>query len=69
MDRIEAQPNKQVTIDLIQKEITVNAESYALTIAESSQQALVSGQWDSTEVLLQNLDKIHACAGRLPYIN
>ena len=69
MDRIEAQPDTQVALDLVQKQITVGTETYALTIVESSRQALVSGQWDSTEVLLQNQDKIHACARRLAYIS
>lgn len=69
MDRIEAEPDTQVTIDLSQKQITVDADSYALEIVESSRQALTTGQWDSTEVLLQNQDKIHACAGRLPYLS
>lgn len=68
MARIEAEPDTQVTIDLSQKQIMLGTEPYALEIAESSRQALTTGQWDSTEVLLQNQDKIHACAGRLPYI-
>ncbi len=69
MDRIEQQPTTQVTVDLVEQQIRIGDASYPLTINESSRYALIKGQWDSTEVLLSNKDKIDATAHRLPYIN
>jgi len=69
MDQIEEQPEVQVGIDLLKQEVTINGESYALTIVESSRNALIKGLWDSTEVLLSKQDEIAACARSLPYID
>jgi len=69
MEQIEAAPDTQVSIDLVKCEISIGNESYALTIAESSRNALIKGLWDSTDVLLSQQDKIAACARSLPYID
>jgi 3-isopropylmalate/(R)-2-methylmalate dehydratase small subunit len=69
MEQIEVQPALELSIDLLKCEIRVSSESYALTIAESSRNALIKGLWDSTEVLLSNRDKIAACASSLPYVD
>lgn len=69
MDRVEADPTTRLEIDLDEQVVRCGESSYPLEFAESYRQSLMSGQWDSTAVLLSNRDQIQATADRLPYLN
>jgi aconitase B len=69
MQRVQQQPQTQITIDLDTKTVTYDNESVALDIPESSRQALIKGSWDTTAQLLANVDAIQDAAAKIPYLN
>jgi 3-isopropylmalate/(R)-2-methylmalate dehydratase small subunit len=66
---VEADPAVTVTIDLPASTITAGTARFSFTMPESDKRALVTGEWDTTLVLLANASAIRATAGRLPYVN
>ena len=57
-----------MTIDL--STLTVAAPGFTLPISqpESTRQALMSGEWDATGLLLDRYEDVRAVAARLPYL-
>jgi 3-isopropylmalate/(R)-2-methylmalate dehydratase small subunit len=57
-----------MTIDL--STLTVTASGFTLPISqpESTSQALMSGEWDATGLLLDRYEEVRAVATRLPYL-
>ncbi|HWP59356.1 MAG TPA: 3-isopropylmalate dehydratase small subunit [Candidatus Acidoferrales bacterium] len=64
----EAQPEIVYRLDLEKKTLSWNGREVGCEIPESHRQALLQGTWDSTSMLLANMDKIRRVAERLPYI-
>jgi 3-isopropylmalate/(R)-2-methylmalate dehydratase small subunit len=50
-------------------EETFPEETFPFEMPEGDRQSLMSGDWDTTSVLLANSEEIRSTAGRLPYIN
>lgn len=69
MDAVERNPQVEITIDLPSTTITVADRSYSFTLPPAYLNSLVAGTWDSTSVLLDNLEQIHQTAARLAYIS
>lgn len=69
MDAVEADPLVELVVDLDALEVRCGSERYPLRFAETYRRSLVSGQWDSTALLLANRDEIEATAERLPYVS
>ena len=67
--RVDADPSLSITIDLASSSITAGPDRFSCTMPDSDRQALVSGAWDTTAVLLANSAGIRATAERLPYVN
>ncbi|WP_460194453.1 3-isopropylmalate dehydratase small subunit [Thermosynechococcus sp. FA-CM-4201] len=65
---LEDQPATELTLDLQALTLTAGDQVIPLTMAESTRQMLLSGQWDACGQLLANRDKIHEVAARLPYV-
>lgn len=65
---LEDQPTTELTLDLQALTLTAGDQVIPLTMAESTRQMLLSGQWDACGQLLANQDKIHDVAARLPYV-
>jgi 3-isopropylmalate/(R)-2-methylmalate dehydratase small subunit len=67
MAAVEQDPLTAVTVDL--ESMTVEGASLRLAAAmpPSARDALTSGLWDGTGMLLQNLDQVREVAARLPY--
>jgi len=63
-----ADPALEISVDLVTLTVSVNGRSLSASMPDSSRQALVSGEWDGTGLLLQDYDAVRAVAGRLPYI-
>ena len=63
-----ADPSTRVTIDLDTLQASVGDVSVPIDLPASTRNALVSGQWDATGLLLERYDEVHAVAARLPYI-
>ncbi|MGH7829111.1 MAG: 3-isopropylmalate dehydratase small subunit [Candidatus Binatia bacterium] len=69
MRMAEANPQTVFTLDLEAKSFFYEMEkSVPVDIPESSRQALLEGSWDSTSMLVANLEKVKKTASGLPYI-
>lgn len=66
---VEADPTTQITVDLPRSRIGVGDTSYDFQMPPAYRSALIAGSWDSTSVLLSNLEGIDATVKRLPYLN
>jgi 3-isopropylmalate/(R)-2-methylmalate dehydratase small subunit len=69
MDVIEADPSTPVEVDLPSSTLTVGSEKYEFSMAPAYRSALIAGNWDSTSVLLSNIDAIEKHAAAIPYLN
>lgn len=69
MSQVGADPGISIVVDLPSSSITAGTRRYAFTMPESDKESLVTGQWDTTAVLLANAAGIRATAERLPYVN
>jgi 3-isopropylmalate/(R)-2-methylmalate dehydratase small subunit len=67
MAAVEQDPLTTVTVDL--ESLTVDGASLRTPadMPVSARDALTSGLWDGTGMLLQNLDQVRAVAAQLPY--
>ncbi|MEB3275228.1 MAG: 3-isopropylmalate dehydratase small subunit [Prochlorothrix sp.] len=68
-DKIKADPNQSLTVDIRTKQVAVGDWSASLTLAEGPQQMLVSGTWDACGQLVERADAVKATAAKLPYVN
>jgi 3-isopropylmalate/(R)-2-methylmalate dehydratase small subunit len=66
---VNGNPDLAVVIDLPSSSITAGTARFSFTMPESDKQALVTGAWDTTAVLLANAAGIRATAERLPYVS
>jgi 3-isopropylmalate/(R)-2-methylmalate dehydratase small subunit len=65
---VEANPELEVTIDVVGKRIEYGGEGFAVTIPESAREALVSGHWDAIADLIEGMPRVEATAGALAYM-
>ena len=65
---VKADPELEVTIDLMANQIRFGNDSCPCHLPESARGALTTGQWDFLGQLLDNADKIKATAASLPYM-
>jgi 3-isopropylmalate/(R)-2-methylmalate dehydratase small subunit len=65
---VQADAGALVTVDL--EKLTVSAPGVTASAAmpDSARDALISGQWDATSLLLENYAEVERVAGGLPYI-
>jgi 3-isopropylmalate/(R)-2-methylmalate dehydratase small subunit len=68
MTRVEAEPDKVVTVDVERLCVTAADLDIAATMPPSAYEALTTGMWDGTGLLLADFDQVRALADRLPYI-
>ncbi|HBN76226.1 MAG TPA: 3-isopropylmalate dehydratase small subunit [Planctomycetaceae bacterium] len=67
--RVEADPQLEVTVDLVAKKVTAGDFSCDVDILDSARDALLSGQWDFMTLLLENQEFIKQTAEKIPYLN
>ena len=69
MERVEEYPDATLRIDL--QVGTCELDSFSCTIAlpPHAQDALVTGAWDTTSLLLERYEEVDAVAVRLPYVS
>jgi 3-isopropylmalate/(R)-2-methylmalate dehydratase small subunit len=60
-------PHVIVSVDLESMTISAGALRLAATMPAAARDALVSGLWDGTGLLLEEFDDVRAVAARLPY--
>jgi 3-isopropylmalate/(R)-2-methylmalate dehydratase small subunit len=61
--------NLVVDVDLSAMTVTASGRSVAATMPAAARQALTSGQWDATGLLLDDYDAVRAVRAKLPYIS
>jgi 3-isopropylmalate/(R)-2-methylmalate dehydratase small subunit len=69
MDRVEKQPDARLRVDLQAGSCEVGGFRCAVSIPAAARDALVSGAWDTTGLLLERYGDVDAVAARLPYIS
>jgi 3-isopropylmalate/(R)-2-methylmalate dehydratase small subunit len=69
MEAVKGDPSTEVEIDLRAKSVKAAGREIPFEMPEGDRFLLVSGEWDTTAVLMKNLDAIHAAAAGMPYMH
>ena len=68
MSLLEEDPQTVASIDLEERTVSAGDKSWACDMPEPQRQALLSGHWDTTGILLERCDEIRRKAQELPYL-
>jgi 3-isopropylmalate/(R)-2-methylmalate dehydratase small subunit len=68
MKRVEADPATAVTVDVERLRVSAGDESFTATMPSSAHEALTTGMWDGTGLLLADFEQVRALADSLPYV-
>ncbi|MFP4431301.1 MAG: 3-isopropylmalate dehydratase small subunit [Spirochaetaceae bacterium] len=66
---VETDPSTEISIDMEKNVVSAGEKGYSFNLPPAYRNALMAGTWDSTSVLLSNLEGIHRTAARLPYVS
>ncbi len=66
---IEEDPQREITVDVESRKVTSGDFVCEITILDSARNALLSGQWDFMNLLLENEAAIKETSQKLPYLN
>jgi 3-isopropylmalate/(R)-2-methylmalate dehydratase small subunit len=66
--RVEADPTTEVTVDVERLRVSAGEMSVSATMPPSAHEALTTGMWDGTGLLLADFDQVRALADSLPYV-
>jgi 3-isopropylmalate/(R)-2-methylmalate dehydratase small subunit len=69
MDRVETQPDARLRVDLQAGTCELAGFRCAVSIPANARDALVTGAWDTTGLLLDRYGEVDAVAAKLPYIS
>ncbi|MPY87422.1 MAG: 3-isopropylmalate dehydratase small subunit [Luteitalea sp.] len=69
MDLAESSPSTSVDVDLEGLALTAGDRVITLTMSRAAQGALLSGAWDATSLLRDDVEQVKATAARLPYVS
>jgi 3-isopropylmalate/(R)-2-methylmalate dehydratase small subunit len=65
----EANPQASVRVDVRAQTITLGARTIRATMPPSAHEALITGAWDATGLLLEDFASVKATAASLPYVS
>ena len=68
MERVEERPDAILRIDLRTGTCELDGVRYAIGLPTNARDALVTGAWDTTGLLLARYEEVDAVAAKLPYI-
>jgi 3-isopropylmalate/(R)-2-methylmalate dehydratase small subunit len=68
MQAVEADPTLSVRVDLVAGVCEAGTLRCPISLPAHVRDALVTGAWDTTGLLLENYDEVNATAAKLPYI-
>jgi 3-isopropylmalate/(R)-2-methylmalate dehydratase small subunit len=68
MALVERDPKTSVRIDLTSRTCTAPGLTVSIGIPDHVRDALMTGAWDTTSLLLDNYDQVAAVASKLPYM-
>jgi 3-isopropylmalate/(R)-2-methylmalate dehydratase small subunit len=69
MTLVERDPAADVEVSLSQGRVAAGGESYPLTLPAAARQSFLTGQWDATGLLLEDLPAIERVSAALPYVS
>jgi 3-isopropylmalate/(R)-2-methylmalate dehydratase small subunit len=69
MDRIERNPAARLRLDLQAGRCELEDFHCAVAIPPSARDALITGAWDTTGLLLERYGEVDAVAAKLPYVS
>ena len=67
-DAAEADPQREMAVDLKEKKMTFGDIEVDLQIAEGNRLQLIEGAWDATGMLLEGRGAVREVADKLPYV-
>jgi 3-isopropylmalate/(R)-2-methylmalate dehydratase small subunit len=68
MKCVEADPATALTVDVVGLRVSAGDVTAPATMPPSAHEALTTGMWDGTGLLLADFDQVRALADRLPYV-
>jgi 3-isopropylmalate/(R)-2-methylmalate dehydratase small subunit len=68
MCQVEADPTTIIAVDVAGLSVSTTDMAIPATMLSSAHEALTSGMWDGTGLLLADFDEVRALADRLPYV-
>ena len=68
MDRIENRPETRLRLDLEKGTCLTGDLTFAIALPPHARDALLTGAWDTTGLLLERYEEVDAVAGKLPYV-
>jgi len=68
MAEVEANPGTVIDVDVTGLTVRCGTRSYAATMPKAAHEALVTGLWDGTGLLLADFDQVRALSETLPYV-
>jgi 3-isopropylmalate/(R)-2-methylmalate dehydratase small subunit len=66
---IERAPKTPVRVDIAKLTVTIGDRVIRATMPKPAQEALLSGAWDATGMLLDDFAEVQAVSKRLPYVS
>ena len=69
MRAVEADPALVLSVDVANLHVSAGERHVAATMPPSAHDALISGLWDGTGLLLDDFDQVRQLAARLPYVS
>ncbi len=67
MQAVEAEPATPITVYIRDEVLSIGEHRYHFDLSPAYRNALLSGAWDSTSAMLNNLEETKKTAQRLPY--
>lgn len=68
MAEVEANPSAVLDVDVVKLAVRCGSRTYPATMPKAAHEALVSGLWDGTGLLLADFDQVRAISETLPYV-
>jgi 3-isopropylmalate/(R)-2-methylmalate dehydratase small subunit len=68
LSRAEADPKAEFVVDIVAQQVRSGELIVSATMPASARDALTSGLWDGTGLLLEDFEQVRATAARLPYV-
>jgi len=66
---IEADPKVEIAVSVSAQSVEVNGKTLEASVPAGAREALTSGTWDATGLLLDNFDQVRNVANGLPYVS
>jgi 3-isopropylmalate/(R)-2-methylmalate dehydratase small subunit len=68
IELVTREPETRIRVDVQALQVTAGDRTISGTMPKPIQEALTSGAWDATGILMENIAEVEATAARLPYV-